>query len=226
MISHSWNLTPSKAVELQRRLKEKIRIEGLRTEIQFVAGADLSFNKLSKITFGGIVVFSFPELKIIEKVWIQSEVEFPYIPGLLSFREIPVLLKAFKKLKQKPDLMIMDGQGYAHPRRFGLACHFGLLTNTPSIGCAKAKLIGDYDPPGKNKGMNSSLIHKNEKIGDVLRTRNDVNPVFVSPGHLVNFNDCIKWVLNCTTKYRIPEPTRQAHLLVNKARETYYKNHS
>jgi deoxyribonuclease V len=168
--------------------------------------------------FGVAVVFSFPDLQINEVSIAESQTIFPYVPGLLSFRETPVLLKALKGLKRRPDVIIADAQGYAHPRRFGAASHIGVLTGIPTVGCAKTRLIGIYDEPGPNRGSWSALVDGDETIGAVVRTRDRVAPVFVSVGHLVDLPSAIALVLATTSKYRIPEPIRAAHNLSNLAR--------
>ncbi len=160
------------------------------------------------------------ELTLVETVTAHMPLVFPYVPGLLSFREMPVCLEAVKKVQTPVDLWLIDGQGIAHPRRLGLASHLGLLLNTPTIGCAKSRLIGTYDEPGAYKGDFSQLYDKDERIGAVVRTRDNVKPLFISPGHLCRFEDAIKFTLACTTKYRLPEPTRLAHQTVTKYKTT------
>ena len=158
------------------------------------------------------------DFSIIETATAIRKVDFPYIPGLLSFREAPACIDAIEKLKSTPDCLIIDGQGIAHPRRLGIASHIGLLIDKPTIGCAKSRLIGTFDEPGNKKGSFSPLVDSDEKIGVVLRTRTDVNPVFVSVGHKCTLDDAINVVLQCTTKYRLPEPSRLAHQLVGQAK--------
>jgi deoxyribonuclease V len=162
-----------------------------------------------------VAVLRFPELAICETVVARRKVDFPYVPGLLSFREIPVLMAAFRRLEHKPDLVLCDGQGYAHPRRFGLACHFGVLTDLPTIGVAKTRLIGEHQPVPRSKGSWRQLIDNDEVIGAVLRTRTGVQPVYVSSGHRISMHTAIKYVLACCTKYRLPETTRAAHKLAS-----------
>jgi len=156
------------------------------------------------------------ELSLVETAGAQLPLSFPYVPGLLSFREIPVCLEAAKKVQTPVDLWLIDGQGLAHPRRLGLASHLGLFLNAPTIGCAKSRLIGTYEEPGKNKGDFSWLYDKEDKIGAVVRTRDNVKPLFISQGHLCSFEDAINYTLACTTKYRLPEPTRIAHQTVSR----------
>jgi deoxyribonuclease V len=165
------------------------------------------------------VVFSLDPFAVVEEAVAWGHVSFPYIPGLLSFREAPILLKAFKKLRHTPDIVIFDSQGIAHPRGLGLASHMGLLLDTPSIGCAKSRLVGTFKEPGTRAGARSPLKHEGKHIGTVLRTRDGVKPVFVSPGHKIDMRGAVRWVLKCCKGYRLPEPTRAAHHLSNKARK-------
>jgi deoxyribonuclease V len=235
---HEWDLSPAEAVELQKRLRAEVRVEPLAREPRMVAGCDISFNKFSDIVYAGIVVLRLPELEIVDQATAITTVAFPYIPGLLSFRETPALLKAWERLKTAPDVVMLDGQGLAHPRRFGIACHFGLLTGFPSLGCAKTVLVGKYDEPGVEAGSHSLMTHKGEIIGAAVRTKNNVAPVYISVGHLIDLPGATALALKCVkgyepaetagglfdekpppkSKYRIPEPTRQAHLLVNALR--------
>lgn len=172
------------------------------------------------LIFAAAVVYSFPELQLVETATARLPLTFPYVPGLLSFREIPVCLEAIKKIKRAVDLWLIDGQGIAHPRQMGLASHLGLFLQAPTIGCAKSRLIGTHDEPGPNKGDYTWLYDKENKIGAVLRTRNNVKPLFISPGHLCSFENAIDYTLVCTTKYRLPEPTRIAHQTVSKIKTT------
>ena len=215
---HSWDITPTEAVAIQKELRSRVELTGMESKIHLVGGADISFNKYSEVIYAGIVVLKFPELVEVTRSMVVTKTSFPYIPGLLSFRETPALLEAWEQLDPKPDVMILDGQGIAHPRRLGIAAHFGLLTGVPAIGCAKSLLTGKYDPPLNKKGAWSSLMDQNEQIGVVLRTRENVKPVFVSPGHKIDFPTSIELVMRCCTKYRLPETTRLAHRLVNELR--------
>ena len=216
--THSWNITPTEAIAIQKELRSKVELTSLEKEIHLIGGADISFNKYSEIIYAGIVVLKLPELVEVTRSIVVTRTSFPYIPGLLSFRETPALLEAWEKLDTRPDVMILDGQGIAHPRRLGIATHFGLLTGIPSIGCAKSLLTGKYDPPLNKKGTWSSLMDQNEQIGVILRTRENVKPVFVSPGHKIDFATSVELVMRCCTKYRLPETTRLAHRLVNELR--------
>ena len=215
---HDWNLTPSQAIEVQQRLRSLVRITPLSGEIRTVAGADISFNKFSEVVYSGIVVLSLPDLQIVEEAGVSSRARFPYIPGLLSFRETPSLLEAWEKLKTKPDLLMLDGQGIAHPRRFGIACHIGVLLDLPTVGCAKSILVGKHGELEMKAGSQSPLIDRGEQVGVALRTKNRVAPIYVSSGHLIDLASAVDLVLRTTAKYRQPEPTRQAHLLVNRMR--------
>ena len=216
---HDWNLSPTEAIALQKKLASRVLLQPLDlSKIETVAGADISFNKFSETIYAGIVVLKFPTLEVVERAGIVSETKFPYIPGLLSFREIPALLEAWGKLSVVPDVLICDGQGSSHPRRFGIACHAGLLTGIPSIGCAKSVLVGKFEEPEIERGNWTPMIHREEEIGAALRTKTKVAPVYVSPGHLIDLPSSIGVLLRCDTGYRVPEPTRQAHLFVNELR--------
>jgi len=228
---HDWNLTPKEAVALQNQLRSQVRIQPLAGEIKLVAGCDISFNRFSDIVYAGIVVLRLPELEVVSQATVVTRARFPYVPGLLSFRETPALLEAWEKLEVAPDVVMLDGQGMAHPRRFGIACHFGLLTGRPTLGCAKTVLVGKFDEPGERAGAYSLMTHKGETIGAAVRTKDRVAPVYVSVGHLIDLPGAIRLALSCVkgyqadglfadskSKYRIPEPTRQAHLLVNELR--------
>lgn len=183
-----------------------------------MAGTDVSASRGSDRVWAGVVVCSYPDLIVIEKAWTQGKTSFPYIPGLLSFREIPVLLEALKRLKTMPDVILCDGQGTAHPRGMGLAAHLGVLLNRPAIGCAKSRLVGEFSSLGQNKGSFSLLYHKGRIIGAAARTRAGVNPVFVSPGNRVTLENSLEIVFGCSPKYRVPEPIRKAHELVSRLR--------
>jgi deoxyribonuclease V len=215
---HQWNVTPKEAIDIQQRLRSKVVVAALVEEAHLVAGCDVSFDKGSDLVYAGVVVLKLPEFIEVGESTAITRVKFPYIPGLLSFRESPPLLEAWEKLSVKPDLVMIDGQGYAHPRRFGIASHFGLLVDLPTIGCAKTLLIGRFEEPEPKAGSSSPLMDGEEVIGAALRTQDSVNPVFVSIGHRINLQSAIEIVMRCTSDYRIPEPTRRAHLLVNALR--------
>ena len=215
---HDWKLTPREAVELQKSLRERVRLQPLRKKIRTIAGADISFNKFSPVVYAGLVVLSLPSLEVVEEVGVVSETKFPYVPGLLSFRETPSVLEAWAKLKTEPDAVMFDGQGIAHPRRVGIASHVGLLINRPTLGCAKSVLVGKFEEPGGERGNWSEMIDKGEVVGAALRTKTNVSSVYVSPGHLIDLEGAINLALQCDGGYRQPEPTRRAHLLVNALR--------
>lgn len=215
---HRWDLTPREAIAVQQQLRHEVRLRPLRRRVRTIAGADISFNKFSDVIYAAVVVLSLDDLQIIDSAGVRATVKFPYIPGLLSFREAPALLEAWAGLKVKPDVLMLDGQGIAHPRRFGIACHIGLLLDLPTIGCAKSLLVGRYEEPALEAGCQSPLVDRGEVIGRVLRTKTKVAPVYVSPGHLIDLDSAVDLVMRSVSKYRQPEPTRQAHLLVNRMR--------
>ncbi|MCA1816410.1 MAG: deoxyribonuclease V, partial [Acidobacteria bacterium] len=188
--------------------------------IKTVAGTDISFNKFETTVYAGVVVLALPSLEVVEEVGVVSESKFPYVPGLLSFRETPSVLEAWEKLKTEPDAVMFDGQGIAHPRRVGIASHVGLLIGRPTFGCAKSVLVGKYEEPNEERGSWSPLVDpKNgETVGAALRTKTRVQPIYVSPGHMIDLEGAIKLTLACDGGYRQPEPTRRAHHLVNALR--------
>ncbi len=215
---HDWNLSPTEAVALQQQLRGQIRIEPLTKTARTIAGCDISFNKFEETVYAGIVVLNLETLETIEEAGVVSTASFPYIPGLLSFREIPSLLEAWAKLTIEPDIVMFDGHGIAHPRRIGIASHGGLFLNRPTFGCGKSVLVGKYDEPAPERGSWSPMTHYRDVVGAALRTKNKVNPVYVSPGHLIDLQTAISLTLHCDGGYRIPEPTRRAHNLVNALR--------
>lgn len=214
IFAHDWNVTPKEAVALQRSLRERVVVEPLSKEVRLIAGIDVSVKENRVRT--AIVVLDFDDLSPVDSVTWEGPTVFPYVPGLLSFREIPAILPALELLSRIPDAIMLDGHGFAHPRRFGLACHLGVLLDIPSLGVAKSRLIGAYQEPGMAKGDSSPLTDKNELIGAVLRSRARVNPVFVSVGHKMELNDALNLTLASTSRYKIPEPTRLAHHLSKK----------
>lgn len=220
---HTWNVDYKKAVEIQERLKKSIILKGSTKNCKLIAGADVSYTKGSEIFYASVVVFNLQTMERVEEVTASGKVDFPYIPGLLSFRESPILLKAFAKIKSEPDVIILDAQGIAHPRGIGLASHIGLLLDKSSIGCAKTRLIGEYNEVGGEAGCHSQLTVKGKIVGAVLRTRKNVKPVFVSPGHKIDLNTSIDLVLKSCRGYRLPEPVRQAHNLVKKTAINKFK---
>jgi deoxyribonuclease V len=216
---HEWDVSPAEAVTIQRRLRERVRLEPLRDPVHRVAGADIAVFRESQQAYAGVVVMSYPDLTLIEEQGERVEVTFPYIPGLLSFREIPVLLRVFERLRHEPDLILMDGQGIAHPRRMGIAAHLGLVLDKPTIGCAKSRLYGDYEEPDSAAGSIRPLVtREGEVIGAVVRTRTHVRPLFISSGHKIDLQGAVDYTLSTCRGYRLPEPTRQAHLFVNRLR--------
>jgi deoxyribonuclease V len=216
---HKWNLSYSKARQLQSALAAKVSLCPLHKKIKAVAAIDCAFSKDKNRICAAIVVMKLgKEFEVIETVHAIEPVTFPYIPGLLSFREGPVCLKAAEKLKEAPDVFIIDGQGTAHPRRLGLACHLGLFLDRPTIGCAKSRLTGTFEEPGAEKGDYSWLKDGKEIIGAVVRTRKNVKPVFVSVGNKCLAEDAVRITLECTQKFRLPEPSRLAHQMVSKLR--------
>jgi deoxyribonuclease V len=213
------DLTPAEAVALQRRLREEIVLEpppGFAPRL--VAGADLSMAKGSARAYAGMVVLETGSLRTVEQAGAVAELRFPYVPGLLSFRELPPLALAWQRLRQRPDAIIFDGQGYAHPRRFGLACHGGLLFGIPSVGCAKSILVGQHGPLDLSRGSTAELVHRGEVVGMALRLRDGVRPVYVSAGHLIDLTSAVRLVLAMSAGRREPETTRRAHRLVNEMR--------
>ena len=217
---HTWDVTPEEAIRLQRELAPRVvrRDVGLRTP-RLVAGMDVSYDKGSPWIYAAIVVLRLPDLSEVETASVRTRAEFPYVPGLLSFREAPAGLEAWTRLATRPDCLLCDGHGHAHPRRFGLASHFGLWINRPTVGCAKSVLVGAYREPGQRRGSLSDLVHDGEVIGAAVRTREATSPVFVSAGHRVSLATAVTTVLACAPRYRIPEPLRQAHALVNRMRQ-------
>jgi deoxyribonuclease V len=208
---HDWDLSQSEAMQLQKQLAfEVIREDVFDAPVKTVAGIDLGYDAKNDSSRAVVVVLSFPELELIESAEAILPIQFPYYPSLLSFRETPVAIKALEKLKVAPDLILCDGQGIAHPRRFGIACHIGLLTNKPSIGVAKSILIGKFKDLEEKRGSVASLISRNEKIGAAVRTKDKVQPVYVSIGHKISLETAIDFVLKCAPKYRLPETTRLA----------------
>ncbi|UCG15998.1 MAG: deoxyribonuclease V [Phycisphaerales bacterium] len=215
---HRWNVSPQRAVAIQKELAGRIIRRTTRRRFRLVAGADLAFTPDKQYCVAGIVVWDVPGRRAVEQQTARRRVTFPYVPGLLSFREAPAVLAAIRKLVHEPDALILDGQGYAHPRRFGLACHVGLFVERPSIGCAKSRLIGTHGIPGRHKGSITPLRDGDEQIGAVVRTRDDVKPVYVSIGHRIDLDTAVDLVVSCCTGFRLPEPTRLADQLVSRAR--------
>ena len=214
-IDHPWQLTEVEATDLQLKLaKQVIKTNQLDT-INTIAGVDVAYDKHSDKLVAAVVVLDANTLEVIETASAKDIEQFPYIPGLFSFRELPPLIKAFEQLKHKVDLIVCDGQGYAHPRRFGLACHLGVLFDTPTIGCGKTKLLGEpQDPLAAKRGNAVDLVDNDEVIGRELRTQDNIKPVFISIGHKIDLDTACEWLLKLSPKYRLPETTRQADQLV------------
>jgi len=215
--AHPWDVSPKEAVQIQKGLAEAVIIaDEFDSPLERVAGVDIGFEDNGRVTKAAVVVLSFPDLKPLEHSVIRRATTFPYVPGLLSFRETPAVLEALSKLGRLPQLILCDGQGYAHPRRFGLACHVGLLSGIPSIGVAKKRLIGVHTSVPDIRGQWVELRQDRDVIGAVLRSRVGVKPVYVSVGHKVKLQTAIAYVMACTTSYRLPETTRRAHRLVSR----------
>ena len=213
--AHRWNVTPADARALQERLRGRVSQRDRVGKIQIVAGVDVGFEDGGKRTRAAVATLEFPSLRPAAEAVATRATSFPYIPGLLSFREIPAIVAALSRLKRLPELILCDGQGYAHPRRFGLACHLGVLTNIPTIGVAKSRLIGSHGRVPLLKGRWTPLMDGDEVIGAVLRTRKGVKPVFVSIGHRVSLDTAVELVMQCVTRYRLPETTRAADRLAS-----------
>ena len=210
---HEWIVEPNEAIALQRELARRIIREDRIGEVSHIAGVDMAINEESGMARAAVVLLSYPELGIVERHVYEEPVRMPYIPGLLSFREIPCILGAFAQLKQQPDLVMVDGQGIAHPRRLGIASHLGLWLELPTIGCAKSILTGHHATLGEEVGDWVPLRADGETIGAVLRTRAHVKPMIVSPGHRISLETSLRYVLACSKGYRLPEPTRLADKL-------------
>lgn len=212
---HSWDLSPKEAIALQQRLRRHIRIEDDFGPVRTVAGVDVGFEQKNTITRAAVAVLAFPSLELVASAIARQPTRFPYVPGLLSMRELPAVLAAMAQLPKLPDLLLCDGQGIAHPRRMGVASHLGLLLDLPAIGVGKSRLLGSHQEPGPEKGVWQPLLDKGEEVGCVLRTRSGVKPLYISPGHRVGLASAREWVMRCVTRYRLPETTRWAHRLAS-----------
>jgi len=210
LIRSHWNLTPRQAMRCQERLRERVVLADDFGRIRFVAGADLAFDPETNVAVACVIVHRFPELAEVERRMARRKLRFPYIPGLLSFRESPVLLAAFDRLRTEPDLILIDGHGRAHPRLFGIACHIGVLFDKPAIGCAKSLLVGEHEEAGPRAGATAPLLFRGEQVGTVLRTRDNVKPIFVTQGHRVSLESAVRLVQQTVDGFRIPKPTREA----------------
>lgn len=212
---HAWDVAIADAKAIQLELAQRVSLNDSISNPRYVAGVDVGFENKNRITRAAIAVLQYPDLVLVDSAIAHRKTTFPYIPGYLSFRELPAVLDALDQLRFIPDIWLCDGQGIAHPRRFGIACHLGVLSDIPSIGVGKSRLIGQYQEPGQQKGAYSMLTDRDETIGIVLRSRERVKPLFVSPGHRVSLDGARDWVLRCTTRYRLPETTRHAHRLAS-----------
>lgn len=214
-VRHSWRLTPRAAIALQRRLRSRVVRTGRPRQVRLVAGTDVGFERGGAVARAAVAVLSFPALELCDHAVARVPVRFPYVPGLLSFREIPALLAAMAKLRTRPDLILCDGHGLAHPRRFGLASHFGVYCDTPTIGVAKSRLVGEHGRPPQRRGAWVPLRDDGETIGAALRTRPHTRPIYVSIGHRISLPLAVRYVMACTTRFRLPETTRWAHRLAS-----------
>jgi len=212
---HPWPTTTLQAKHIQEKFRHCVITINHLTSVQFVAGIDIGFEQNGTVTRAAVAVLRFPDLQLVEQQVVRCKTVFPYVPGYLSFREAPAALAALQQIKTPVDLLLCDGQGIAHPRRFGIACHLGLITNLPSIGVAKSRLIGSNPPVNAIKGDWQPLTHHNDVIGAVLRTRTNIKPLYISVGHKIDLNTAIHYTLRCLTKYRLPETTRWAHKLAS-----------
>ncbi len=212
-----WDL--SAALALQRELRARVERKDRIGPVERVGGCDVAYDRLDENLFAGVVVLDAADLSVVEQATTESAVRFPYVPGFLSFREAPAILEAYSKLRRKPDLLLVDGHGWAHPRRFGIACHVGVLLDLPVVGVAKSLLVGKAGVPRPARGSRAPIVHRGERIGTVLRSRSGVAAVYVSVGHRVSLGTAVRWVLACGAGYRLPEPVRRAHHLVTVSRQ-------
>jgi len=215
---HPWKVSPAEAREIQEKLRKRLRLRPPRAPLKTIAAGDVAYSREDDMTYAAFLLFTYPDLTFLESASAKGRASFPYVPGFLTFREAPILLKAFSRLKTRPDLILIDGQGIAHPRFMGIAAHIGLILNLPAIGCAKSRLIGTHEELAPDRGKAVPLLVGDRTAGMVLRTRAGVKPVYVSPGHKMNMETSVKIVLSLCRGYRIPEPLRQAHMFVSKLR--------
>ncbi len=217
---HPWQVSTREAARIQADLREKVLLQSESNfeSIQTIAAADVSSHKSENILYAAVVIMQFSPLKFINCYWEIAPARFPYVPGYLSFREAPIIVEIFKKISHPPDVLLCDGQGIAHPRGLGLASHLGLFLDLPTIGCAKSVLVGNYEEPGPSRGDQSPLIYQGRQVGVALRTRSHVKPVFISCGHKIGLSEAIRIILHVSPRYRIPEPLRIAHQMVNEIR--------
>lgn len=214
--SHSWDVSTAEAREIQKRLARLVETRDRMARVRTVAGVDVGFDRQKELTRAAVAVLDFPSLEPRSESLAELPTRFPYVPGLLSFREAPAILAALGDLARLPDVLLCDGQGIAHPRRFGIACHLGVLLDRPSIGVAKKRLVGTHADPPEERGRWVPLVHGDETVGAVLRTRAGVKPVYVSCGHRVGLETAVRLVMGCTTRYRLPETTRRADHLASR----------
>ncbi len=215
MLHHRWDLSEEEAMQTQQTLGKTVIKEDQFATIRYIAGVDVAYAKESDVLIAAIVILDSHSLNVVESVVVKDTVHFPYIPGLFSFRELPPIIKAFKQVTTSPDLVVCDGQGIAHPRRFGLASHLGVLFDIPTIGCGKTRLLGEYTEPDQIRGAVSPLIDQDEVIGGVLRTQANTKPIYVSVGHRISLQTACDWIIKLSPNYRLPETTRLADQLVN-----------
>ena len=217
---HPWAVTYSQAAGIQQELRQRLILHDndFPAQIRTIAGADISYSKKNDLFYAAVILMDFSSMEVIEERTVVERAPFPYIPGLLSFREGPALLKIFENIQHIPDVVIFDGQGIAHPRGVGLASHMGLFLDMPTIGCAKTRLVGRYGEVGKEVGDYADLVMDDRIVGSVLRTKKKVKPIFISPGHKIGIRKSADIVLHCCRGYKLPEPIRRAHLVVNEIR--------
>ncbi|HIJ75668.1 MAG TPA: endonuclease V [Deltaproteobacteria bacterium] len=218
MEPHSWTLSVKEAIALQKTLAAQVRIQPLPSGLKIIGAADISYSRHTELLIAVIVSLRWPGLDLIESVHYISRVGFPYVPGLLSFREVPPLIEAYRKIRQKPDVLLCDGQGIAHPRKLGFAAHLGLCLGIPTVGCAKSRLCGNHESLTLRKGSSKPLLVNGEQLGLVLCSRDGVKPIYISPGHLSDIASSERLISRCLRRYRIPEPLRLAHLEANRRR--------
>lgn len=211
---HDWDINPKNAIAIQNQLAQNVIFQNIPNTISTIAGIDVSYSYDDNKMIAGIIILDYPSLSEIDRYFYVKDISFPYIPGFLSFREAPAIVEMIEKYSIKSDIFFFDGHGIAHPRGLGIAAHVGVLLNISSLGCAKKKLVGDYEIPDNYRGAFSGLLYKGNTIGYVLRTKINVKPIYISVGNLLKLHELPELVLNCTKKYRIPEPTRLAHLAV------------
>jgi deoxyribonuclease V len=219
-LSHPWDVTPRDAVAIQNRLRDFVALTWAHPHVSRVGGLDCSYARGADQGYAVVMVMDWPQLDEIEVAWAMGPISFPYIPGLLTFREAPLLLEAWKKLRHHPDLIFVDGQGIAHPRCMGLAAHIGILLDIPTIGCAKTPLVGGDPFVGNTRGDAAPLVHQGRQVGAALRTRTGVKPLYCSPGHRIDLKIALQWVLAACRGYRLPEPLRRAHIRANQLRSS------